>query len=319
METKNPGRPNRFYWAEKIAFLITLAAATGCGAQIRPDHFPPSISSGYHSSELYACGRHFLGVGQCELRIGDDVSSLGIQFHGYNKGSGRIFSEALPGDVNIRYSRTGPVDVLLRGRPTESVVLKFAVNPEFPGEEDLTFPIFGTSGFLVINVVHPGEKWEYLNTRAPEGLDQIAFFETPGATRIRAISEECGIDTIVPASSGLTRLSLRDLLDPQGVGTCLIQLATDAPKPSYGSWVSIRYARGYRPLPAPETRREGNKVIVEADDTATVVALDNQYHINYVGDFAFDPDQPHRVRALTVRGRIAIGDYDPVRGWSWRN
>lgn len=301
-----------------IGCIAVVLYMSGCGAQLRPDRFPAAVLSNYPSAEFYACGERWLGIGYCEIEAGHSVEEVGFAVQGFYRGRIRIFSEALPSDVTFRYSSSRRVEIPLSGAPRETIVIGMAVNPEYPAEQDAMIDLYGTVGWLIVNVIRPGEEFTFSRTRLPTSVNQFTMMPTEGARELMAVSEECQIEEVLPVSGPETRVWLTSLTsNTRSLGSCLVFLATDTGRMKV--WASWRYAEGFRPLAIPDVEVNGGKIKVRGETGVTIVALDSHVVVNREGEFGWDPSKSHILRLLTVKGRTLVGEYEPGEGWTWKN
>lgn len=303
----------------KSFFLLTIGLiVSGCGAKLRPDRFPPAAFSGYPSAEFYACGERWLGLGYCEIEKGRSVEEIEFAIQGFYKGRIRIFSEALPADVIFSYEGSKRIPIDLRGTPNAPIVLGIAVNPEYPGENENAVELFGTIGWLLINVTEPGEVFTFHRTLRPVSTDQLIRVDSSGASSHFVVSDECGVEREILASGAETEIRLSGLgVSTQMIGSCILFIASNVP--SFDVWLSWRYAQDFRPLAIPSIKVEKRKLHVDAESGVTIVALDSKVEVDHKGKFDWDGSKSHVLRLLTVKGRTLVGEYEPGKGWSWKS
>lgn len=307
---------------KKAALLPLIFLLAACGAQLRPDPGEVATLSNYPTAEFYACGQHFVGLGTCTLRRGESLASVGLAIMGYYKGNMRVFSEDAPIDSPFSYDGTAAYEIPLNGRPTRSLILGFSVNPEYPGEQDQAIILHGTRGYLSVVVAEEGEDWTHFQSRVPEQNTAVLTLNTSQIARI-LIDSRCPLDVNeIEVTEDFTRIRTRDIGSDFGMSRCtyfLFLIDEDANLIRSISWNVIKYAQDFAPLPAPSVRLDGNNLIVRGHVGATVVALDGRWLIDHKGEFDnFDRNKPHVLRLLTVKGRVAIGDYVPGEGWTWK-
>lgn len=306
-----PGFGRVTSWARRpFAFLALALLLASCAGRLRPDPSPAAALSNYPSAEFYACGRHFVGLGYCELPVGTPINSIAFAVQGYHAGRIRVFSAALPIDVSLRYAGTKRVPITLPGIPRASVALGFTVNPEFPDEESQGVEVYGTMGWLLVKVALPGEAWTFSETRSPVGSDAVVRIPSAGASSAIVISPECGVDRTVPIAGEELELRLGDLVDASEMGRCIFQVGLLGTG-RFHAWLAWRYAPEFIPLASPALDRGNDSVRVTADATVSALILDDEMRVDREAKFKIDWARPHVLRAVTVKGRSAVGVWNP--------
>lgn len=299
-----------------VIALTLLASACG-GNRIRPDQGEPALQSNYPSVEFYACGNHFFGLGQCEIGIGDDVEDLEFRIQTYYKGDVRIFADVIPQDVTIVYDGNQRLDPYLRGRPEKSFVLGFTLTPEFPGESDEPIAIHGGIGFLMVNVVRPGEDWDYRVTRSKEDIGGFIDLDVADSDLVFIESPKCELkrnEVDVSAVSSY-RLQLSSLIDVSIMRRCVISVSIIGEEVRFINWMAWVYGKKFEPLAYPNIERDGNKFKIKANSNVSVIALNDKWEIKNEAEFDFDPNQVQTLRTITVKGRMTVQVWTPNGGW----
>lgn len=305
---------------KNIALCLVLVLV-GCVKSIRPDPVTASLVANYPSAEFYACGQRFVGIGFCEIPAGTDVSSVAFAIQGYYRGRVRVVSEALPADVILSYNGSDPVKPGLTGIPLEDIVLQFIINPEYPGERGSGIPVFGAVGFLQIKVRYPGESWFSHITRTPLDTSPVLNVDTAGAENLFVISEACQVEEVIDVRGlDVYDLDLSGLVDVAVKGRCIFTIGVEGPGiQRFGSWLSWRYAKDYRPLAVPAVAVTDGKLSVVGEPGVSFISLDDKWIVDRVASFDFDEEKEHVLRLLTVKGRVIIGAWTPAeRSWTWK-
>ena len=306
-------------WVEYLVFaglvvLCTLSLLmSGCsGVKLNKDPSKPSITSNYPTAEFYACGGHFVGLGICDLSVGEDISSLDLSVQGYYQGRIRVFSEALPADITLNYDGLKNIPIDLTGKPKQPVLIGITHTPRFPNEENQAIEIYGVIGFLWVNVVYPGESWHHYTSKSVEGINDLVEIDVREANRLELISEGCQIDETIDVSQrDYYTVSLFNIVDDLSIGQCVIDIAIIGTRDRFLTWLSWRYDRNYRPIAIPSWKLSGQEISFKAEKHVSIISVDDEWVIGNEADFDFYRMTPHAVRLLTVKGRLIVGLWRP--------
>ena len=124
------------------------------------------------------------------------------------------------------------------------------------------------------------------------------------------ISPECGVDRTVPIVGAELELRLGDLVEIGEMGRCIFQVGLLGTS-RFHAWLAWRYAPEFVPLASPALDRGNDSVRVTADATVSAVTLADEMRIDRAAKFKIDWTLPHVLRALTVKGRTAVGVWNP--------
>lgn len=300
--------------------LIACLVGSSCGKDVNPDHGEPALQSNYPSAEFYACGQRFVGLGQCRLEIGKDISDIKLRIQTFYKGRIRVFSEALPADVSIEYSGEMRLDPHLHGKPEESVLIGFVINPEYPGERDQVISVHGAIGFLAVNVARPGDEIEFHATKAPMGSGGFIDVDVSDAEALIVVSPSCGIDKAIDVRGlHLFRLELRDYIDVNAMRRCIIDMAVIGERSRLVNWLAWVYSDSFTPLSIPHVSVRDREIEIKAESSVAVLSVDSVWKVGNEAQFDFDESKAHVVRAMTVKGRLVVGEWIPEkRGFKWK-
>jgi hypothetical protein len=301
-----------------IAILFLIAS---CGPdRLKPDPAEPSLPRNYPSAEFYACGKHFVGLGRCSIHPGQDISEVALAVQGYHQGSVRAFSEALQMDFGYSYVGTSRYSIPLQGTIQEPVIVGVVVSPSYPGQTSDPIEVHPVMGFLLIDVERPGEDWSWQATKTPAGTDASIDLDAHGADQLFVTAPECGVKESIELAAESYRLQLSSLIDTARPGRCVFHMTLLGPEVvRYWTWMSWRYSDLYRPLALPALKTQDGSIEVTPEAGVAVIALDGIWSLRAPAKFKFDESKPHTLRLLTVKGRVLVGEYDPMeRNWEWK-
>lgn len=304
---------------KKFVAILLLAASTNCsGVKIKPDPSPLSaIQANYPTAEFNACGKLWHGLGVCSIVRGKSLSSLNFSIQGYYEGSVRIDSKDCEISKTVSYKNNGRINGGLSGTADKSCVVTFTVSPTYPKQQDSTIVVSGFRGSLRVKVLEPKDEWEGTFFRFPVGGNKTWDFSIGETNAVNVYMTGCGKEfnkQIKPSSSGRIKVPIHEaVLNKQQ--TCVIEGVVQSPEfDDLLFTVHVaRYASTFNPLPEPIDTFDGKKLTIKADNAVSIVSVGDKYEISNEGEFAINSTLSYTVRAITTKGRSALGVWSPSK------
>lgn len=313
----------------KLIAALTLALlVAGCGAkEIRPDPSEPATQANFHSAEFQACGQLFNGIGICEIEKGVNLDTLKLKVQGYFKGAITVATTCPIADkppTSTRYDNSLLWQIPLNGPALQTCGITFLVSPEFPDEANQPVEISSLKGHLLVRVIERGQEAFPFLVKSKEGVNPSEVITMKSSAREAEVflkSTACSLDfhKKYEVSGGLFVLKVKDFFPTMPMKTCPIEGVVFFDNvPQRVAIFLDGYSRTFNPLAIPAVTVKDAKINITAGDQVAALSVDDQYLVNYTGQFKFDPAQPHIVRAITVRGRLALGQYSPkTKAFKW--
>jgi hypothetical protein len=305
----------------KSGLILLISLVAGCsGSSLHPDALPASIESNYPTAEFSACGKHFQGKGMCVLPRGASLSEIGLSLQTYYNGTVAVDSPDCSYSDYFAYTGSQSVPLNLPGSVDHSCTIGFTVSPEYPSQHSQPIVIHSFRGYLRVRVVDPGSKWLGFSSRIREGEFQKATLPLNGTQRV--VLRGCGLSVDQQMSGeGSVELDLAALGFKSEVKRCDIEGIVVGATPADDvlfSWMILVYSKDYLPLPRPVVSWNGQWLNIAADANVSVVTANQLAIIGRNAGFKISSANPITVRALTVGGRSAVGDWDPTtKTWNW--
>lgn len=307
-----------------LALLVLLVS--GCGKNLRPDPSLPVIDAGYPSLEVLHNGKIHNGGTILSVKRGDDLSQLDLAFQGYYEGIYRLSSQRCeldsPGSF---YEKNALVRIPLKGIASKDCVITITMSPSYPKGSRRGVEVDSFRGHIVIKVTD-GEDWygEFIKVTGSWKHTLRIFVGGSGPARI--IADACGVsyDREVQIVDGFIEFEISEAVSLLPGKSCILDGAIITEEYEdylfnvfVANYKTMSGGRPFSPLNFPIVKDLGDKIEVIASDVVSVVALDNQYSIDYKETFKFDRNKTHILRAMTVMGRLVIGIYEPGKEWRW--
>lgn len=304
-----------------IGLLSLVVLFTGCSG-LRPDSVKISAyDAEYPTAELRLNGAPVNGISHLVLHPGDLLEEkVDLSYQGYYKGQVKIDSKRCGIDEKFRYDGTGLYKFPLTGKATTSCYIDFVVNHEWKHEERSGLEISPFKGRVWLIVVkNDGKKIYVQRNKVGKYADRFFLIHAPGeGPEVRVVFAGCGVDydKRLPVKAEYVQVFLSDL-KPTGT-RCGISGKMIGNEVVRLKWMVFRYHPDFTPLAIPEIKIKKDKIKIRASKSVSIIALDEQWDIDYKTSFDFDPTKPHILRLLTVKARFLIGIWDPGRQlWTW--
>lgn len=306
-----------------LALAALVLAGSGCGKNLRPDPVIPVIDAGYPSLEVVHQGKIHHGGAMLSIHRGLPLETIDLSFRGYYEGLYRISSQRCGIDFSGSYAQSELVKIPLQGTAVQDCVISITMTPSYPKRRGIQTDSF--RGHIAIKVTN-GEDWhgEFIKVTGSWHHDLRIFVGGTGVARV--IADACGVeyDQILPIVDGFVEFDVAKAAALPPGKSCILDgaIITD----EYEDYLFNVFISNYKttdgtkvfsPLNAPSVRLVEDKIEVVASRSVSVLALDDQYIIDFKGKFKFDPNRSHVLRAITVMGRLVIGVYEPSTGWEW--
>lgn len=287
---------------------------------MRPDPVPISaIEANYPAAEIVAGGERFNGLGILQIPAGTPMADLNIYLQGYYKGTFTVDSENCQVHEKFQYDGFALHKIILSGTFRKSCYLDIVASHEWPKE---------TSSGLKISAVK-GRVWliatsKQVFTKISKAKDVIggSIFIPSAESKIKVIFRGCNsrYDQKLDVFGGFAEIDLTDIIElATGLKCGLVGAAIDARTKFAIYWMAWVHDIQFTPLPVPNLVHEGNKLEVKAGPGVSIIALDNGFEVSDEASFKIDWSKPHVLRLITVKGRLAIGEWDPAaKEWSWK-
>ncbi len=308
-----------------LALLIVAYWSCGCRATLQADPSEPAAESGYPTAEFRAGGRLFHGLGEVLLVRGRPLSEVRLEVQGYHDGTIRVDSSACNVSQSWSYTNSERKLVVIPGVATESCLVDIVVAPSF-GADANGIRVYELKGQLLIKVLDEGMPWVGISSKVHASGDQRIWIpvEPPAPTSlVRLLFRGCdsSYDRFGRLVNGALTVLATDLGVPVTESRCLLEGA--AKQGDYVKRVSWRiwgYRAGFTPLPLPDISSCFGRLCVTADTTVSLLALDSDYVFKPEARFRFDAARAHVLRAMTVKGRSFVCEYEPaVKEWRCLN
>lgn len=306
------------------AFAATLVL-TSCGGKLRPDNASISaIDAGYPTVEFQACGKVWNGVGVCKIKEGDLYDGVNLKIQGYGEGTGTIRVDAKNCELGdtFNYSKSQLVPIKINGRAGKNCLVTFVVAPKYKNQDKSGIVVYPLRGHLAIKVVRDQDDWEgYTLKRTGSWIyNYKVWIGGEGSVRVKMTG--CGntFDQDLPLVQGEVTIPVHRATSYNNVQTCVIEGIVVSPKYQdlFFTFVLVQYSGRYAVIPKPIMEVKGSKVTIKADANVSVVSIGNEYVLSNEADFKFDSSKPVMARALTVKGRNIIGQWNPKnKEWVW--
>lgn len=308
----------------KVAFVILALLAAGCRATLRPDPGPAAADSGYPTAEFYVQGRVFHGLGEVLVRRGDPLYTVHLAVQGYHEGAVRVDGADCLDAQSWNYVNNERKSVEFEGIAERSCLVDITVSPSFEGADT---HVYEMKGQLLIKVLDEGLPWSGYSSKIAAGSDyRLRIPVTPpdpaAATRLFFRGCDSSYDRTAPLVNGQLSLQASDLSGPVQVRRCSYEGAVQQGDYVHRvSWRIWGYDAHFSPLPIPSIAGCGrSSLCVYADETVSLLSLDEKYIFDNEGRFLFDSGKPHILRAFTVKGRTVVCSYTPAsEGWTCLN
>jgi len=303
----------------KLALIPLFACVIGCGSRIKRDDNIPASHANFPSAEFSACGKRFIGLGQCPVIKGEPNDSVKMQIMAYFAGTVRVVSQECQIDSSFRYNGSGFIDIYIPGRGRNNCVISFVVSPEFPKEDKSDIIVHSVEGHLLLRVTDPNGKWVGHSQKVRQGARFQFRIESDRPANFFLVG--CGVeitDRRTPFEGAIEVGT--DELGNDAIRACVYDgaLIFDDNTEQRFTLAAWYFDPKYLRLPIPIIESNSRSINVLADGTVSIIAFDDQIEISNESRFRFDDTQTHVLRLLTVAGRTLVGDFDPQSGrWKW--
>lgn len=295
-----------------LVLLITLFSLSACGS-LRPDPAPTSaIDASYPTLEMYVDGSLFHGAAV----VYKADTNFDFEVQGYYSGELRVTSVNCGFDKTVNYENNQRVKIDLSSVtiPVRNCFFVAKMTPSYPGEAGSGIKISAIVGILAFKR-KVEERQAYATPlkvmTPPKGFLTVPVGDVPSA---RILINGCnGIyDHVLKPDSGKVTIPLEEIFS-SAQGYCVADgvVITDQLQDLLVYLAGAVYAQSYTPLSIPSISIKGGKIRVVSEEAVSIVSVDNEYKLSNKGTFDFDPSKPgHVVRAITVKGRTALGVWD---------
>ncbi len=306
----------------KAAIFLHLAAMllvfTGCSGKLRPDSSLAAITAGYPTAEFQACGRLHNGLGLCVIEEGTSISSISLKVQGYDAGEIKIDSnDCTFMSTPIKYSKNALVPVALKDNGSKFCVVTMTVSPSYESANQNGIKIHGFRGHLYVKTIKKGEDIETTFFKESGNWKKLWNIKTGEVAPVRLFSKGCGITVdkkVTPKEDTSIDIHLQNHVGPQNQ-TCVVEgvVQGEVYKDLLLTVLVSQYESAFVPLAPPTVSVEKGKITLEASDSVSVISVGNEYTFQTKATFKVDLSKTFIVRALTVKGRSAIGQWDPKK------
>lgn len=318
-----------------VLFISSVLIA--CGAKdLKPDGIMPAIKANYPTAEFNACGKLWHGLGVCMVEPGKP-----FQFTIQTYYVGSVMVAFSNGQQNIieSYAQNTPLTVDVDPYEKNHVVT-FVVTPVF---KESTQKIESFIGHLYLKH-NKRPTLTYVGKYRPDSKEYIKLpFDQKADVLMLGCNGEKYLGTEINPVDNFVKLALSVLEPKKSKVPCAYEggikpsvsltteyLSRDMSKESFLAsseakeiaWFASVYDPAFVPLEIPSVRFQTNnrrQIVVEAAEEVSILALDDKL---FSGEskttFNFDENKDHILRALTVKGRSAIGVYkSATKQWEW--
>jgi len=302
--------------------ILALIFLAGCLGALRPDQSMPSLGSGYPSVEFTLESKNYHGLGLIAVPAGTDLSSLHLLAQGVGSGEMRMDSEDCELGVSQAYTEFAQVRVPLSGPASRNCLITVTVSPHFPQQAKTPIEVFGFRGTFAIRVIQPGESWVGSTHKVSGNFSHTLSYHVGGSGKVRAVLTGCGVsfdESVELDEKGILHLELASLVHIPDKTTCVLEGVVISPvyKNLLINELVASYDPAFTPLSYPAISLEGRKLKINAPTSVSVLGFDGHYQFTDTLQIKkFDPTQPHRLNAFTVKGRSVLCEF--AAGGSWQ-
>ena len=314
-------RNSLWFWLGFILVTIFVFALTGCSsAKLVQDPSMPAIKANYPTAEMRACGKRWHGLGTCAVKRGDPLESVDFKVQGYYRGTITVESKTCQVSQTVSYENNALVHFSIPGLAAQSCTISVTVSPEYPKRKDEDVVVYSFRGHVHVRV-HEGNLWAGYTLKAAGLWQKTLAINVGGTGPVRVLAAGCGIqyDQNLNLVSGKLEFPLHDAVDRSAPGYCVLSAAVTDPQYEdllFTAFVA-RHDPSFAPLAIPAVSIDGDKIVVKAENSVSIVNFDDEFKIAQSGKFKWDKNQAHVIRLLTTAGRSVIGEYTPTGGWKW--
>lgn len=292
----------------------------GCAGKLRTDPVPISaLDANYPTVEVVVAGTRVNGLGILSVEPGTPLSDLDIYLQGYHKGTFTVDSANCGVHEKFRYDGFVLHKIPMRGTFNQSCFLDIVASHEWPEEDASGIVIPPVKGRIWL--INTNKKHIKRTSKAKDIIGDTIKIPS-NEEEVRVVFRGCGadFDEKLPTQGGATRVSLEDVIDTIEHPRCsLVGAAIDSTQRSAVYWMAWTYSIEFTPLSIPSLSLKDDGVGVEADPGVSIISLDNKFEIANEASFDIDWSKAHVLRLITVKGRLIIGEWDPIKKeWSWK-
>ena len=264
--------------------------------------------------------------GVCYLKKGEAFDSIALEIQGYFSGTGRIVSEACHLDKTFTYKDHELIRITLpNSEPERNCAVNITLSPEYPREWRSGIEVYSLIGALAVRKQSGDEVWESYTRKLTGNTSAFFHINIGQNARARVVVRGCGIkyDKQLEAQNGHLFIPIAETVAKKETGTCIAEGLALAGKSEFTFTALVaQYATSlpndpkwagfaFGPLAEPAIEIDGDEIIVTGSDQVSVVSAGGEYRARSSGDFSYNPNQTQIIRAVTVKGRTAIGILEP--------
>lgn len=304
----------KIYLFALVTFAIYIGIAAffglalfGCGSTLRDDESPiDSVTANYPSLELWGCGddRRMIGAMWCEPERANAFVYLALP------GTLTVSGCGLSESKFYKQGSTAVIEVS-KVRTVNGCIVSAYFKPEFDGAKVLS----GLHGVIVVNKSEVEIQKRH--------LDQLTFL------KLRVARNDGDLVT-VEFDSDRGHFAFIERVENEQVTVRIDEQIGN--KLGFESIIGsvdnadfevflVNYDKSYPRLPIPVVEFSKGSLIVRADYNVAAIDLDGVHVFKREHTFKeFDPMRSHVLRVGTVKGRQAVGTWNPIRQeFLWSN
>lgn len=298
------------------AFLLLASCKSN---NLRPDTASISaIDANYPTVEFSAKENLYHGYGIVQINPGE---SLDVKIQGYYSGSIRLDGQCLPEKIDKAYDTNQVISITVR--PTKSCFLRVVMTSVY-GKNKEPVTVYPILGYLAVKVADTtSHDWHVEARRRKSGVSTKVYLGVGGDGSSKVIADGCGkrFEFEAEIHGGIVVLDLKDLVQKD---TCILEgyATSNQYAPLRFSILSVTYNKTYPELSHPKVViLKNGKLWIQAEESVSILSFDKEYYfMNDITVQKFDPNSSHIIRAITAKGRTAIGVWTPEKkGVVWKN
>jgi len=299
---------------KSLISILLLIILSGC-SHLRPDASLPATESNYDTAEIVACGKRWHGLGVCRLSPDEPLESLKIGVQGYSDGEVAWYSQGCQIDYLESYSNNSEISLNKSGLLTRSCLITVTVSPKFSRGVKGDLVVSSFRGHIAVKLVSSKEHWLGETRKFSGHFEDYLKVPVQGGTSATVVFRGCGTD-YKKQENVVAKYVLANISEAAGEvypNPCILDgfvFVNDYPDQVLIDVLIHRYNEDFIPLPIPEMVIEKNKLKVKASVNVSIVSLDKDYVMSNEHEFSFDASKKHVFRALTVKGRSVVCEWN---------
>jgi len=305
----------------RILFLFIILLATAC-AHIKSDDMSPLAASQaqYPTIELNINKQLYNGLALISLPVGSRWEDLNFSIQGYNEGQVRVTSNSCNLDYSTVYVKNALIRVPIQGEVTKDCVFGVSMGFKLPREKWSGIKVWPIIGWVVVKAVAKDEEWVGTYRKVTGQFLSTWKIKSGDTNPVQVFLNGCGVayQKMITPKDGIVEIELSEAMTMNTKGICILDgvlISKDFANLRLNSAV-VQYDPNFVPLSIPVYSLDAKGLYIKAEESVTIIGVDQYFVFQQEGTFTFDEGKEHVVRALTVKGRTILGLYKEGK-WKW--